>query len=210
MCFAAAAWLRGQGGLELWAQWVCLFTLDASMALYVALHLLLVRLDIRGGVLQAVVAHGLDTVFPAEAIHRWWATPESIVHTHCCSRRSTQRCCCWARAPHSEQIPRRLLDPGVQNVENVDGPCARAMLLRCDMAIPATSDNDPVGGGAWQSSAGRRQRLDYVVAPQTWRHFLVKPVVDLDVRRAVDARIDHRVSRVVFKLPATHVGAVLQ
>ena len=81
LIFAAAANGKGQGGMELWMRSSWVPSPHDALVMFASNRLLIVRVPMLVGVVQFVVAHALDTSYPAERVKEWWAAFRSTLQS---------------------------------------------------------------------------------------------------------------------------------
>ena len=81
LIFAAAANGKGQVGMELWIRSSWVPNPHDVLVMFASHRLLIVRAPMFVGVVQFVVAHALDTSYPAETVKEWWAAFRSTLQS---------------------------------------------------------------------------------------------------------------------------------
>ena len=88
-------------------------------------------------------------------------------------------------------VPTESVGPFQAADETPAGTIYHDFLLRAEAFLPATHDGCHSGcGTTWRSTQGYPHRIDYVIVPQSWRHFCLQSVVLTDLE-ALQLREDH-------------------
>jgi hypothetical protein len=159
LIFAAAANGKGQGGMELWIRFLWVPSPHDARVMFASNRLLIVRVPMLVGVVQFVVAHALDTSYPAEKVKEWWAAFRSTLQSILVPSLLTVWLIDANATLGSSQSD--AIGPHHPEKESKASGFFHALLLDWKMALPATFHHDDAGAATWQSTTGTRQSIDF-------------------------------------------------
>ena len=94
--------------------------------------------------------------------------------------------------------------------ETTAGELFHALLLDWQLVLPATFHFDETGAGTWQSTTGRRKRLECAAMPRAFLPHVQSAGVDSRIYLDIKLKVDHLLTQVTVQLPPVQKRFTLQ